>query len=234
MPQTPLRFETTLVTPVALRYLLYLPDDHAARRDWPLLLFLHGAGERGDDLDRVRRHGPPRLLGEGAAWPLVVVSPQCPAGETWWEHLETLTALIDDVVGRCAIDEDRVLLTGLSLGGMGACRLASFDPHRFAALTPVCGTAPWAILPERLRHVPVWAFHGEDDEVVSPDESRELVAALRAVGGDARLTTYPGVGHAAWDPAYADPELLDWWLAARRRATGGASPSDRRGVRSTS
>lgn len=217
MPQTPAGFETTLSTPVALRYLLYLPDDHATRRDWPLLLFLHGAGERGDDLDRVRRHGPPRLLGEGAAWPLVVVSPQCPAGETWWEHLRTLAALIDDVVARHGIDEDRVLLTGLSLGGMGACRLAAAEAQRFAALAPVCGTAPWSLAPERLRHLPVWAFHGEEDEVVLPDESRELVAALRALGGDARLTLYPGVGHAAWEPAYADPELLDWWLAARRR-----------------
>jgi predicted peptidase len=217
MPQLALAFETALVTPVALRYLLYLPDDHASRSDWPLLLFLHGAGERGDDLDLVRRHGPPRLLEEGAAWPFVVVSPQCPAGESWWEHLRTLAALIDDVAARYGVDEDRVVLTGLSLGGMGACRLAAAEAHRFAALTPVCGTAAWSLEPERLRHLPVWAFHGEDDEVVPPDESRELVAALQALGGDARLTLYPGVGHAAWEPAYATPELMEWWLAARRR-----------------
>jgi predicted peptidase len=217
MPQTPAAFATTLATPVALRYLLYLPDDHATRRDWPLLLFLHGAGERGDDLDGVRRHGPPQRLDAGAAWPMVVASPQCPAGETWWEHLPTLAALIDDLVERYGIDEDRVLLTGLSLGGMGACRLATAYPRRFAALAPVCGTAPWSILPDRIRHLPVWAFHGADDDVVPAAESRELVAALQALGGDARLTLYPGVGHAAWEPAYAAPELLAWWLAARRR-----------------
>jgi predicted peptidase len=217
MPETAHVFESAVTTDVAIRYLLDLPPAHEARRDWPLLVFLHGAGERGDDLDLVRRYGPPRRLAEGAAWPLVVASPQCPAGEIWSQHLPGLMAWIDDLVARHGIDEDRVLLTGLSMGGMGACHLATAYPRRFAALAPVCGTATWALIPERIRHLPVWAFHGEDDAVVPADDSRAFVAALRAAGGDARLTLYPGVGHDAWTPAYADGELLDWLLAARRR-----------------
>lgn len=216
MPQTPQVFEADVRVPTRLRYLLSLPAGHAERADWPLLLFLHGMGERGDDVAQVANHGPPRLLAEGRELPFVVVSPQCPDGEIWSQHLPSLMALVDDVAARCRVDPERLLLTGLSLGGMGICHLAAAYPERFAALAPVCAGATTFLDPARLAHLPMWAFHGEADDVVPVAASHALVERHRAVGGEARLTLYPDVRHDAWNPAYATEELYDWLLARRR------------------
>lgn len=216
MAQTDHVFTTELVTQVELPYLLHLPEGVEARRDWPLILFLHGSGERGTDVSLVRREGLPRRLDEGLALPAVVLSPQCPDGQVWAQQYPALMALIDVVAERFGIDGKRVVLTGLSLGGAGVVHLAATHPERFAAVAPVCG--PWTfyyVTPEMAR-LPLWAFHGEDDPVVSVDDSRKLVARVRELGGDARLTTYPGVAHDAWTPAYADEAFLAWLLAQRR------------------
>lgn len=207
----------------SLRYLLFLPERYDPRpqdaaRDveeaagWPLIVFLHGAGERGDDLKQVKTYGPPMIVEGTPDFPFVVVSPQCPA-EQYWEP-ERLMALVDDVVASHWIDRRRIVLTGASLGAFGMWQTAFAYPDRFAALVPVCGwgNPAWAAV---LRDVPVWMFHGEEDSVVPIDGSLEMLEAVLAAGGDARFTSFPGVGHNAWTEAYATPELYAWLLEQR-------------------
>jgi len=210
-------FAVDLVTPVRLPYLLHLPAGVETRRDWPLIVFLHGSGERGDDLDLVRRQGLPKRLDEGFDLPAVVLSPQCPDGQVWAQQYPAVMALVDAVMADVGVDPDRVLLTGLSLGGAGAVHLAATHPERFAALVPICGPWTFYYVTPRMARLPLWVFHGEDDPVVSVEDSRRLVAAVEALGGSARLTTYPGVAHDAWTRAYATDELFTWLLDQRRR-----------------
>jgi predicted peptidase len=202
-------------------YLFYDPPRLDGVEERPLLVFLHGSGERGVDLDLVRMQGLPRLLDAGLEVPFPVASPQCPAGSEWTQRLELLDAFVEALLHEHRVDPNRVYLSGMSLGGAGTWHLAVERPERFAAIAPVCGYHTW---PEgdaspvcAIRHVPVWAFHGEEDEVVPADASRELVDTLEACGGDVRLTLYPGVGHNSWDRAYGDPRLYAWLLAQRRR-----------------
>ena len=204
----------TLRQPVALDYLVALPDgyDEGDER-WPLLLFLHGAGERGSDLGRVTAHGPPRHVAEGRRFPFVLVAPQAPDG-AWWDA-RSLGALLDRVERDYRIDPDRVMVTGLSMGGFGAWALAETFPDRFAAVAPVCGGGT----PGRIcaaAGTPVWAFHGALDDVVAPQRSIEMAQRLRRCDGDVRLTLYPDAGHDSWTATYADPALYDWLLAQRR------------------
>lgn len=194
----------------SLRYLLFLPARYGQDAgDWPLMVFLHGAGERGNDLALVRTYGPPMIVESTPDFPFVVVSPQCPAGQQW--KPERLVALIDDVVATHRIDRRRIVLSGVSLGGYGTWMTAAAYPGRFAALAPVCGWGTPA-LAQRIGKVPVWMFHGEQDDVVPVEESRKMLHAIRAAGGEARLTTFPGTGHDAWTEAYARPDLYAWLL----------------------
>jgi predicted peptidase len=144
-------------------YLLYLPKDYEKQASWPLVMFLHGAGERGDDLELVKVHGPPKLIKQGKEFPFIVISPQCPK-DKWWEPVE-LTALLDDVIKKHKVDQDRIYITGLSMGGFGTWRLAAFIPKRIAAIAPICGGGD-AISVRAIKHIPTWAFHGAKDEVV--------------------------------------------------------------------
>ena len=202
---------------VVCRYLLYLPDGYAEseERRWPLILFLHGAGERGDDIEKVKLHGPPKLIAQGRRLPFIVVSPQCPAGE-WWS-CEVLDALLCEVETRYRVDRDRVYVTGLSMGGFGTWDLALKYPDRFAAIAPICGRG-MPLLAERIRHLPVWVFHGARDDVVPIEESQRMVDALKRCGGNVKFTIYPDAGHDAWTETYNNPALYEWFLQNRRRA----------------
>ena len=201
---------------VRCKYLLYLPQDYGRKEQkWPLMLFLHGAGERGDNLDLVKKHGPPKLIEQGKHFPFIIVSPQCPAGVWWPEKIDTLVALLDEIAAKYAVDTDRVYLTGLSMGGFGTWSLACRHPERFAAIAPICGGGMW-FLADRLKAVPVWAFHGAKDRVVPLDLSESMVEAVKRMGGDARLTVYPEAQHDSWTVTYNNPELYDWFLAHRR------------------
>jgi predicted peptidase len=180
------------------------------------VLFLHGAGERGDDLSLVLGHGLPKLAAAGLELPFYLVAPQCPAHSNWLCELTVLAALLDEVMDDLSVDPDRVTVTGLSMGAIGTWAIGSRYPDRFAAMAPIA--AGW--LPEatpRMRNVPVWTFHGEDDAVMPISQTEQMVAALRGVGADVRFTRYPGVGHDAWVPAYEESDLCTW-LATRRRA----------------
>ena len=201
---------------IEMQYLLYLPPAYGSSdNEWPLLLFLHGAGERGDDLELVKVHGPPKMIAQGKDFPFVVISPQCPEGEIW--SIETLHALINEVVETHRIDKSRIYVTGLSMGGYGSWGLAYTYPDLFAAAVPICGGGE----PEKaplMKEIPTWVFHGAKDTAVPLQRSQEMVDALKATGGDVRFTVYPEAGHVgAWENAYGDPELWEW-LAKQRRS----------------
>lgn len=208
----------------AFQYWLYTPaaydkDDATREPDgWPLLLFLHGAGERGDNLDLVKIHGPPKFLDERDDFPFVTISPQCPTGgpfrpDLWNPH--ELMALIDAVCAEHRIDKKRIYVTGLSMGGYGSWRLAAHYPERIAAAIPICGggETKWA---EQLKQVPLWAFHGDADNVVPLKASEEMAEAVRAAGGDVELTVYKGVGHNSWTETYDNPKIYEWLLEHKK------------------
>jgi predicted peptidase len=202
---------------VKLNYLLYLPKDYEQQESWPLLLFLHGAGERGDDIDLVKKHGPPKLIAAGKDFPFIVVSPQCPRGR-WWETFE-LAALLDEIEENYKVDKDRVYVTGLSMGGFGTWALAAYQPERFAAMAPICGGGD----PIRARFaaaVPAWVFHGAKDPVVPLERSETMVEALKKARGsvEVKFTIYPEAGHDAWTETYDNPEFYQWLLEHKRGA----------------
>ncbi len=221
MPQAAKTFKKRVTRTVALEYLLYLPqgyDDDQAKR-WPLVLFLHGAGERGSDLNKVRVHGIPRVVEQEKsrikAFPFIAVSPQCPAGSRWTQQLLALSALLDEIEATHRVDADRVYVTGLSMGGYGTFALAAAEPQRFAAIVPVCGGGQ----PSEARsypHVPAWVFHGAKDEVVPLANSADMVQALARAGGSPRFTVYPDAKHDSWTATYNDPDLYKWLMAQRR------------------
>lgn len=199
---------------VSGRYLLYLPDDYQTRRQkWPLLLFLHGRGEAGSDLEKVKVHGPPKLIAAGKSFPFIVASPQAPEGE-WWST-DMLHGLLDEIVGNYRVDQERIYVTGLSMGGFGTWALAQRYPRRFAAIAPICGGGNPAEACA-IKHLPVWVFHGAKDNVVPLEYSEAMVKALERCGGKVKFTVYPDAGHDAWTETYNNPELYEWLLKQRR------------------
>lgn len=215
LPPRPLTFQASDGS--TLRYLLHLPPAHEqGGRRWPVILCLHGAGERGEEIERVLRHGLPRELESRPDYPAIVVAPQCPGQTTWLDHVTALLELLAEVESRLHGDPERVHVTGLSMGGMGTWLLGVCAPERFASLVPVCGLVPplegFFDLLGGLKDKRVWAFHGVLDPMVSVEETLGIVSTLRRLGGRPRVTLYPDVGHRAWEPAYADPELLAWFL----------------------
>ncbi|MDP7268126.1 MAG: prolyl oligopeptidase family serine peptidase [Pirellulales bacterium] len=202
-------------------YLLYLPQQYDKNQQpWPLMLFLHGSGERGDDATRVDRNGPPRIVGrEKGELPFVIVSPQCPK-DAWWtdpQQLKNLNALLDRILADYRIDARRIYLTGLSMGGFGTWHLAAAYPDRFAAIVPICGGGKPADA-NRLRKLPIWVFHGADDQIVPVARSEEMVEAIEQLGADVRLTVYPKTGHDSYTESYKNPKLYSWLLKHKRPA----------------
>ncbi len=207
------KLEKEVTLKVELRYLFYLPPEYKNdNKKWPLVLFLHGAGERGDDLSFVKRHGPPMLVEQGKDFPFILISPQCPLGQRW-DALE-LSTLLDEVEKIYRVDENKVYVTGLSMGGEGTWKLIMAEPDRFAAAAPVCGRTGSSYLDAcKLKNLPIWVFHGAMDDVVSLDESVRMVKALEKCGNDVKFTVYPKANHNAWTETYNNEELYKWLLA---------------------
>lgn len=201
----------------SLDYLIALPEGYDKEGDpVPLVLFLHGAGERGDDLDKVKLHGPPKMIEKGHDFGAVVVSPQCPADSWWPKEVAVLAALLDKVEREHHIDKDRIYVTGLSMGGMGTFALTAHQPERFAAAVPICGSGSEAMA-RKLTKMPMWVFHGEADNVVPAEGSKKMVRLVNERHGEhAKLTLYPGVGHNSWDKAYSDQAMWQWLFAQKR------------------
>jgi predicted peptidase len=207
---------------LTLDYLLYLPPEYESKNSWPLILFLHGAGERGSDIAKVKEDGLPEMIEHGKNLPFIVVSPQCPAGDAWVWKLKSLSALIDEIAAQYKVDQDRIYVTGLSMGGFGTWALATYAPDRFAAIIPICGGGELTSVP-RLKRLPVWAFHGAKDDIVPIERSREMVDALTQSKGKAKLTVYPELGHDSWTATYDNPEVYKWLLEQKR------SPREKKG-----
>lgn len=226
---------TVDVDDISYRYQVFVPSQWTPDRKWPVIFFLHGAGERGDDGVRQTDEGLPEILRDQPDFPAVVVMPQC-RRRTWWgdpameaQAFAALEASMDEFSG----DPKRLYLTGLSLGGYGTWAFGYKYPKKFAALVPVCGGVmsrrrirvpdwhprarapadPYTETARGIGNVPVWAFHGDQDGTVPVEESRKLTAAIERAGGNVRYTEYPGVSHNSWDRAYAEDELIPWLLS---------------------
>lgn len=173
-------------------------------------------GERGDgNLELIKVHGIPKIVDQRPDFPFVAVSPQCPRDSWWSSEIESLNALLDEIVATHAVDPRRIYLTGLSMGGFGAWALGMAYPRRFAAIAPICGGGSPHLV-SALKDVPVWAFHGAKDTVVPPEESQQMVDALKACGGDVRFTLYPDADHDSWTETYENPALYEWFLSHAR------------------
>jgi predicted peptidase len=207
-----MHFKRAFTQEVSSHYLLDLPKEYDEKTDWPLLVFLHGYGQSGDDLQIVRENGPPKLFGEGKQFPFVLVSPQCPTGFYWRGNV--IMGLIDHLIENHSIDPNRIYLTGLSMGGYGTWQISHEYPERFAAIAPVCGgglfVSPYFM--DRLKNLPVWTFHDKRDDVIPYQESVSMVEGVNAAGGNAKLTTFDDGKHNISEEAYNNDELYDWFL----------------------
>ena len=204
---------------IDLKYLFYLPKDYynAKKIAWPLILFLHGMGERGNDLELVKIHGIPKIVKTQKDFPFIAVSPQCPTEYVWRDKkmLQAVESLILKIIKNYRIDKTRVYVTGLSMGGYGTWALAARRPELFAAAVPICGGGDPATV-NVLKNLPIWVFHGGLDKVVLPEESEKMVRALEKDGGKVRYTLYPEAYHDSWTETYDNPALYDWMLSKRK------------------
>ena len=216
-----------------LPYLLLRPTGYRAEggKKHPLLIFLHGAGERGSDNRAQITHGKDFLLAAAKRQGCFVIAPQCPPNARWVEvdwsarsHLMPeqpsvpmglLLELLPKLCDEFAIDTDRIYVMGLSMGGYGTWDLIQRHPEMFAAAVPICGGGD-VTKAERIARLPVWAYHGSQDTVVPTSRSRDMIEALRKAGGTPRYTEAPGVGHGVWGLAFSDPELAKWLFVQRR------------------
>lgn len=217
MPHQEDRIETEGEKGKSLDYLIAVPDAHDKEGDAvPVLLFLHGAGERGNDLSKLKKHGPPKMVENGHDFGAIVVSPQCPKGTWWTAHTDVLVALLDKIEREYNVDKKRIYLTGLSMGGYGTFALAAKQPERFAAAVPICGGGKDEQA-KRLTKLPMWVFHGDADRVIPVKESTRMVELMnKADGKNAKLTIYKGVGHNSWDKAYGDDAMWKWLFEQKR------------------
>jgi predicted peptidase len=215
-----------------LPYRLMRPAKVEDGERYPLVVFLHGAGERGTDNEKQLIHGVPQFVANREKYPCFLIAPQCPEKARWvevdWgadshripkepsEPARLTLELIDTLSKELPIDSKRVYVTGLSMGGYGTWDLVARRPDRFAAGAVVCGGADETTA-EAIKHVPVWVFHGAKDGAVKPARSRRMVEALKGAGARPRYTEYPDVGHDSWNPAYKDPELFAWMFAQEKR-----------------
>lgn len=217
-------------------YWLYLPEGYEEKKDkLPVVIFLHGMGERGSDLDRVLVHGPPKLISKGKHFPFIMIAPQCPndgrkgarGAKSFWWHPEGPIDKVKNIVdfekkqlGR--IDADRVYITGLSMGGFGTYQIVTHHPGYFAAAAPICGhgnrVKDKKAMQKAFAKLPVWAFHGDRDNVVRLADQQKTIKLLEDGGATIKFTIYKGVGHDSWTRTYDNPEFYQWLLSHKRGA----------------
>ena len=230
---------------VTYRYQVYLPEGYTPKKTWPITLFLHGSGERGEDgMVQTQVGLPSAIRGDRKRFPMIVVMPQARTDTRFSGAMAAQAMLaLEHSIKEFHGDRQRIYLTGLSMGGQGVWLLAASHPHTFAALVPISSflriendddvldpevdrallvqfpelqtSDPFAAFAHRIGKTPVWIFHGGDDNVVPVVHARQLAQAMRVGGGEVRFSEYEGVNHGAWDRAYAEPELVPWLLSHR-------------------
>ena len=213
-----------------LPYRLLKPVNPGAKEIFPLIIFLHGSGERGNDNIAQLKHISdlaldPKYRGK---YPCYIIAPQCPKGQLWADYrgpiskaptmpTRLLVALIDEIMKEYAVDPSRIYITGVSMGGFGTWDLLARFPDKFAAAIPICGGGDEQTAP-KIKHIPLWVFHGAKDDIVSPKQSRTMVKALQDAGGSPGYTEYPDIEHNSWVQAYQEPHLLPWLFKQKLRA----------------
>lgn len=231
--QTGLQVKTFTDAKGTHRYGLFLPANYDPTKKWPVILFLHGAGERGNDGQKMLQVGlGPALRQREKQFPFIAVLPQCEdrriAPPIAWYAMtpdgQRAKAILEEVERTYSTDKNRVYLTGISMGGFGAWQLAHAEPERFAAIVPICGGGDpkWA---PKIASIPCWCFHGKVDPIVTVRRSRGMIEALEQAGGKPRYTEYEAVGHNCWDAAYGTDELFVWLLSQQRRPTSETASS---------
>ena len=224
----PKSFEASNGTEVLYRFAV--PAKIEEGKAYPLVLFLHGSGQRGSDNKAQLKHGAKAILqnAEKLGQPMFVIAPQCPADKTWAPYridfkipadekpknplLNAVLALIEETASKQPVDRDRIYITGLSMGGFGTWDAIESQPKTFAAAIPICGAGDPRTV-DRFKDLPIRIFHGDDDKVVPLTGSQRMFDALKEAGSEAKLTIYPGVGHDSWTQTYEDVEVVRWLLA---------------------
>jgi predicted peptidase len=207
-------FDGKITKRVQLNYLSYVPEDYStSNKRYPLMLFLHGSGERGSDLEMVKKHGPIKEVTKGRPLPFVIIAPQCPDRRSW--DVDELIGLLNEVEKKFRIDRSREYVTGLSMGGYGTWALLAAQPKRFAAAAPVCGGGdPQSV--GLFAKVPLWVVHGDKDQAVNIQQSIDMVTALKTAGANPTFSVIAGGGHDVWSDFYASDEFYKWLLMFKR------------------
>jgi len=202
---------------ITFGYYLYCPQNFDEEK-LPLIVFLHGAGERGNgttELEKVKVHGLPKYLSEGKEYPAIILAPQCPQGMVWNNLIFALKELIDNIIESYNVDTDKVSISGISMGGFGTWEMGISYPELFSAIAPVCGGGmSWRC--ENLKNMPIWAFHGDMDDVVPLKNSVEMVDAVNKIGGNAKLTIFHNVGHNSWEETYTATNVVEWLISKNK------------------
>jgi len=238
--QTGFLYRTLTFQAQTYAYCVYVPPEYTPAKPWPVILFLHGSGERGTDGFLQTDVGIGRALRRNRRLiPAIVVMPQCHPDQSWVGPMgEIALRCLEDASRDYHLDPERLYLTGLSMGGQGVWHLAANLPHRFAALVVICGFAEMGEstglagkLADRLTDVPIWCFHGQQDSNVPVEKSREMVEAIQRAGGNIQYTEFKDGNHFIWDRVYENPELWKWLLAQKNPAgKAGSQPDDRHGM----
>jgi predicted peptidase len=207
-------FSTSPTLTVSLKYYIYFPDNYYdSDTSFPMVLFLHGSGERGDDIRLVEEHGIPKMINNGHTFPFITVAPQCPKFQRWSEPLysKALIFLVEEIIRNNRVDIGRIYATGLSMGGYGTLSIAKERPDLFSAIVPVCGGMDITNI-ENLKEIPIWLFHGDADEVVPVENSELIYDLLKPINPDIKITIYKGVDHNSWDRTYDNKKMYEWML----------------------
>jgi len=200
-----------------LKYIIKQPQDSNESRKYPVILFLHGAGSRGNQMKALLNNPFFEKIQAFQEFPFLVVAPLC-SGNTWYDHWQSLEQLVQTLCCNSCVDETRIYMMGASMGGYATWQLAMSMPDYFAAIVPICGGGMYWNA-GRLVNIPIWAFHGEQDTTVFLEESAKMVDAVNRRGGNAKFTVYPYNGHDAWSDTYSNWEVYEWLLQHRKNTS---------------
>lgn len=204
-------------TKASLNYLVYTPKSYNNNSKLPLIVSLHGVGERGDNIEKVKKYGIHKILRENDDFPFVVVSPQCPEDEIWEMQFNLLKDLLEEIKNNYNIDDERMYLTGFSMGGYGTWNFAILNPQIFAAIVPISGGAISPHKALNLKNIPIWVAHGDKDTAVDIEESRRIVDYIKPHNPNVVFKVYEGAGHEVCTTAYEDPEMFEWLLKQKKK-----------------